>query len=178
MLKEGIALTGVPSEEELEKATGIPTKERLNKGPIAFVECFQLISCDPCIEACPYGAITMDVILGTERTRSTPRLNEDICIGCGVCIPHCPGQAIFVVDKTYSETEALVSFPHEFLPLPTVGEEVGAVNRKGEVVTKGRVIRVLNPENYDHTAVVTIAIPKELAEEVRGVSQKRGDWNE
>jgi Fe-S-cluster-containing hydrogenase component 2 len=166
-MKEGITSTGVPSREELEKSSSVPKKERLNKGPVASIECVQLIPCNPCTNACIHGAITM------QGFPCLPRLDVDKCMGCGLCVPCCPGQAIFVIDKTYSETEALVSFPYEFLPLPNVGEEVGAVNREGEVVGKGKVIRVLNPEKYNHTAVVTIAIPIELADEVRTISRKK-----
>jgi Fe-S-cluster-containing hydrogenase component 2 len=103
---------------------------------------------------------------------SLPHLDEEKCIGCGLCIPACPGQAIFVVEETYSHAEALVSFPYEFLPLPEVGMEVDAVNREGKVVTRGRVIKVKSDKKYDRTVVVTIAVPKEWAEEVRGISLK------
>ncbi|MEM3462879.1 MAG: 4Fe-4S binding protein [Candidatus Bathyarchaeia archaeon] len=163
-MKEGIAFTGVPSKEELEKAPGIPTKERLERGPVAIIECFQVIPCNPCTSACPFGAISM------EEFPSLPRLNEEKCIGCGLCIPACPGLAIFVIDKTYSQTEALVSFPYEFLPVPDVGMEVDAVNRNGEVVTKGRVVKVKNDKRSDHTLIITISVPKEWAEDVRFIS--------
>jgi Fe-S-cluster-containing hydrogenase component 2 len=170
-MKEGVDVTGVPSKKELDQSSSVPSKEALEKGAVVFIECFQLIPCNPCSEACPHGAIVM------EGFPCQPRLIVDECMGCGLCIPCCPGQAIFVVDKTYSETEASISFPYEFLPYPKVGEEVEAVNREGKVVTKGRVIRVLIPPKYDHTAVITITVPKKFAEEVRSISRKRGGKN-
>ena len=84
-----------------------------------------------------------------------------------MCVAACPGLAIFLVDKSYSETEATVSFPFEYDPLPEAGAEIDALSRAGEYVCKGRVIKVMNPKKNDHTPVVTIAIPKEHADTVR-----------
>ena len=75
-----------------------PSEERLQKGPVAILECFQKIPCAPCVKACPQGAITIG-----EDINEIPTFNADKCIGCGQCIVNCPGQAIFVVDLTYSE---------------------------------------------------------------------------
>ena len=79
--------------------------------------------------------------------------------------------AIFVVDKTYSDKEGLISFPHEYLPLPTTDSSVEAVNREGKVVCSGKVIKVLNKKSFDRTPVVTITIPKEKLDEVRGIKK-------
>ena len=81
----------------------------------------------------------------------------------------CPGLAVFLVDKTYSDKEATVAFPYEYTPLPEVGAEVQAVSRKGEIVGKGKVIKVLNPKSYNRTPVVTISVAKELVDEVRSI---------
>ena len=84
-----------------------------------------------------------------------------------MCVAACPGLAIFLVDKSYSETEATVSFPFEYDPLPEPGAEVDALSRGGEYVCKGHVVKVMNPKKNDHTPVVTLAIPKEYADTVR-----------
>ena len=63
-----------------------------------------------------------------------------------MCVAACPGLAIFLVDKSYSETEATVSFPFEYDPLPEEGAEIDALSRAGEYVCKGRVIKVMNPK--------------------------------
>jgi Fe-S-cluster-containing hydrogenase component 2 len=165
-MKAGVAFTGVPSKEELKNAPGIPSRERLEKGPVAVIECFQVIPCNPCTSACPFEAISM------KEFPSLPHLDGEKCIGCGLCIPACPGLAIFVIDKTYSHSEALISFPYEFLPIPEVGMEVDAVNRNGEVVTRGKVVRINNDRRNDHTVVITISIPKEWADEVRFISME------
>ena len=149
-----ILTDGYPSIEEIKEATGWPDEERFAKGPVAIIECVQKIPCNPCEAACPAHAITV----GNPIT-NTPVLDREKCIGCGLCVSACSGLAIFIVDKTYSETLGTVSFPFEYLPLPEKGDEVDALNRAGEFVCRGKVLRVMNPPVNDHTPVVTIAIP-------------------
>ena len=163
---EGVRKTGIPSKEELEASPGYPTSEALQRGPIVVIECVQDIPCNPCEMACPKGAIRV----GNPITR-LPVFDAEKCDGCGTCIPVCPGQAIFRVDTTYSENEAAVSFPYEYLPIPKKGEPVDGVNRAGEVICKAEVLRVQKPKKYDHTAVITVAVPKHLAMAVRSMKR-------
>lgn len=162
--KTGVIYDGYPSMEEIVAANGWPSEERFSKGPVAIAECVQEIPCNPCEAACPFQAIK----IGTPIT-NTPRIIEEKCTGCGSCIAACSGLAIFVIDKTYSETEALVSFPFEYLPLPEKGDRAEALSRGGEPVCEGTVIRVMNPKRNDHTPVITVAVPKEKADEVRTI---------
>ncbi|MGN0291390.1 MAG: 4Fe-4S binding protein [Lachnospiraceae bacterium] len=159
--------TGFLEYEELSEKQTLPTKARFEKGPVAVIECVQEIPCNPCESSCKLGAIE----IGNPIT-NLPHLLEEKCVGCGVCVSKCPGLAIFVVNKVYSKTSATVSFPYEYFPTPKEGEEKEAVNRKGEVVCKGTILKVVNPESFDHTPVVTIEISKEYADEVRSI--KRG----
>jgi len=161
-MSRSLESTGVPSMEELE--TRFPTKDRLMRGPVAVIAGFQEIPCNPCEKACPFGAIKVNGLIGL------PVLNEEICTGCGSCIAHCPGLAIFVVDYTFSEDNALISFPYEYLPLPKVGSIVNATDRAGRVVTKGKVVKVLKRKSFDHTVVVSISVPKKFINEVRGIA--------
>lgn len=158
----GIIYDGYPSMDEIKEANGWPDEECFAKGPVAVVECVQQIPCNPCESACPLHAIHIG-----EPITNTPQVDREKCIGCGMCVAACPGLAIFLVDKSYSETEATVSFPFEYDPLPEKGAEIDALSRAGEYVCKGRVIKVMNPKKNDHTPVVTIAIPKEHADTVR-----------
>lgn len=146
---------------------GYPSEERLRKGPVAVIECAQEIPCNPCETVCPFKAITVG-----EPIINFPKLDEKKCKGCGKCIPVCPGLAIFVVDNTFNEKEATVSLPYEFLPLPEKGEKVDALNRKGEKVCSGRVIKVIPPEKNDHTAVITVAVPQKYSGQVRNIKVK------
>jgi hypothetical protein len=77
-----------------------------------------------------------------------------------------------MMDLSYSKDEVAISFPHEFLPFPEVGEKVKAVNRGGRVVATGKVIKVRNHRSQDRTPIVTIAVPKKNAWVVRGIQRK------
>ena len=50
-----LAKNGVPTSEELREK--LPTQQRLQMGPVAIIECFQPIPCDPCYHSCVRGAI-------------------------------------------------------------------------------------------------------------------------
>ena len=169
-MPRGLTVDGFPTEEELKKSPGYPSEERFKRGPVAVGECVQAIPCNPCELACPRKAIQVGVPI-----TNLPRLDEEKCTGCGICVARCPGLAIFVVDKTYSDKEASVSFPYEYVPLPREGDVVLAVNRAGSVVCDGTVLRISNPKRNDRTAVVTIAVPKGMADEVRGIARIRGE---
>lgn len=154
--------TGIPTKEDLQRI--YPSAKRLAKGPVAIVECFQRIPCNPCATACKRGAI-----LPFEDINNQPQLNAELCTGCALCVASCPGLAIFVLDMTYSEKEALIKLPYEFLPLPQIGAIVKALNRAGEVVGQGTVIQVQTPLAFDRTAVIHLAVAKNLAHEVRNI---------
>ena len=154
--------TGVASLAELRASPGYPSEDRLESGAVVVIECIQEIPCNPCESACRFSAIVVG-----EPITNLPRLVEDKCRGCGECIPVCPGLAIFLVNKTYSSEEATVWVPYEYLPLPEVGDAVDALDRRGERVCGGRVIRIANPERNDSTVVVTLAIPKNFSDQVR-----------
>ncbi|MCG0276225.1 MAG: 4Fe-4S binding protein [Thermosediminibacteraceae bacterium] len=157
-----LATDGIPTAEEL--APRIPPAERLKKGSVAVIECFQKIPCNPCFTACKIGAIQE-----FKDINDLPAIDYEKCTGCGLCISKCPGLAIFVVDETYSETEATVSLPFEFLPLPAEGEEVDVLDRSGKTVGRGKVIKVRNGKYEDRTPVITVAVPKELSMVVRNI---------
>jgi Fe-S-cluster-containing hydrogenase component 2 len=160
--KTGVLYQGFPSEEELSKSPGVPGDERVKRGPVAFIECVQEIPCNPCEEACPQGAIKVG-----KPITNLPKLDQEKCMGCGMCIAACPGLAIFVVNGAKDKAE--ISFPYEYYPLPEKGQEVDCVNRSGKTVTKGVVLRVVKPPKYDQTAVVTVEVPKEYLKSVRSI---------
>ncbi len=152
--------------EELKAQTVYPTEERFRKGPVAVIECTHEIPCNPCEGSCKFGAIKIG-----DPITNLPGLVEANCIGCGICVAQCPGLAIFIVDKTYSDTQGTVSFPYEYNPVPEVGQEVDAVDRSGKVVCRGTVVKVQNPKSYDRTPVVTVAVDLDQVETVRSMKR-------
>lgn len=158
---------GAASLAELQASPGYPSEKRLDSGPVAVMECIQEIPCNPCESACRFNAIAVG-----KPITNLPRLVEEKCRGCGECIPACPGLAIFLVDRTYSSDKAAISVPYEYLPLPEVGAIVDALDRRGEKICSGRVIRVANPARNDNTAVVTLAVSKQYSDQVRSFRVK------
>jgi len=153
---------GIPTAEDILSVT--PSEERFSKGPVAIAECFQKIPCNPCTKACVKKAIRVEPDIN-----ETPKVDFDTCNGCGACIARCPGLAIFVVDKTYSETEALVKLPFEFLPIPKEGQLACGLNRSGEELGWFPVVKVISGGKKNMTYTIGLAVPKELAMEVRNI---------
>jgi len=152
--------TGIPTDNDLEKV--IPDKKRLAKGPVVIIECFQKIPCDPCAISCKLGAIKP-----FKDINDLPQVDFNKCTGCGICISSCPGLAIFVIDKNYSEEKSLIKLPHEMLPLPEKGEDVYVLDRAGAILGKAKVARVLKIKNK--TNIISLEVPKSMAMKVRSI---------
>lgn len=163
-----LAAAGVLSQDELASLPTMPSRERVQKGPVVIIECPQPIPCNPCESACKEGALTIG-----EDITAPPRLDEERCTGCGLCIPACPGLAIFVVDYTYAEDRAVVRLPYEFLPRPAKGDRVDCLNRGGETVAKGTIVKVNDTKKNDRTAVIWVALPKAYAMDVRAIAMTK-----
>ena len=161
------AKTGILNPSDLNVLPGVPSEERMRRGPMAVIECPETIPCDPCVTSCPFGAVTLE----EDSLTGLPRLDEERCTGCGLCVAHCPGQAVFMVDLTFAPGEATVTFPYEFLPLPQPGTRVQGSDREGKPVVSARVVKIDTRSQFDHTAVMTIAVPVEYAQVVRGIAR-------
>ena len=145
--------TGVPTDAQVDAV--FPDAERLQQGPVAIIECFQPIPCDPCATSCPQQAI-----LPFADINDIPKIDNGKCNGCGICIMKCPGLAIMTVDMNWSESQALIRLPYEFRPLPAEGQWVYALDREGAIVGKADVVRVTLPASK--TPIVSIAVNKAL----------------
>ena len=131
---------------------------------LAVIECFEEIPCNPCESSCPHGAISLNGAIW-----HIPVLDEKKCVGCGICVAHCSGQAIFVVDDSHSEELCSISMPWELLPMPEKGAAVTATDRNGKAVCTGTVKKVTLAPSFDCTAVLTVEVPAAFRDEVRGI---------
>ncbi len=150
---EDYEVSGVISRDMIK----MPSEKHLKRG-VAIIECVQEIPCNPCVDACPFGAISM------EDLNALPKIDYDKCVGCGRCVSVCPGLAIFLV-KIEGEN-GFVTLPYEMLPIPKVGEIVKVLDREGRVIGEGEVVK-LKIEN--RTSIVTIKIDKSLIMDARNI---------
>lgn len=159
---------GIPTADDLKKV--LPSEERLAKGPVVIVECFEEIPCDPCHYSCNRGAIKE-----FKDINALPEVNHDYCNGCSICIYNCPGLAVFVLDANYSQDQALLKIPYEFASIPQSGEKVILLDRGGQEVGIGEVQRVQNIKAQAKTAIISLLIPKKLMHQVRHFKRKEAD---
>ena len=65
-------------------------------------------ACGMCVEVCPFGAPSLDLMWGVSR------VNAVLCKGCGACAVTCPSKAIrlqhFTAEQIMAQVDALVSF--------------------------------------------------------------------
>lgn len=154
--------TGIPTENMIKQA--FPSEKRMLEGPVAVIECYQSIPCNPCQAVCKYNAIHIG-----EDINNMPVLDEEKCIGCGLCISKCPGLSIMVVDASKENDAIYIKIPYEFLPLPKIGSVVKGLDRGGNYITDVKVVNVLNPKSYDRTPVITIEADKRFIYILRNI---------
>ena len=143
----------------MEKYPGVTRR----KGIHPVIECSQNIPCNPCQDACAKGCIQVG-----KKITSLPVVDgEHPCIGCGMCVASCSGQAIFLLNEDYDETSATVTLPWEFLPAPEKGAKGTALGRNGEPVCEAEVLEVKTAKAFDQTRLLTMRIPKEYAMKAR-----------
>ncbi len=162
---EGILLSGTLlkkghiTSEEAERFPGVVHEAGVH--PV--IECTQNIPCNPCQDVCPKHCITV----GSNIT-ALPEVDKSAnCIGCGMCVASCPGQAIFLLNENCAPGFATVTLPYEFLPLPQKGRKGKALDRAGKPVCSAEVVGVKASPAFDHTAILTIKVPSEMAMDAR-----------
>lgn len=149
---------------DLEEVMDIPGIEVLNNKKCVVIECKQNIPCNPCESACPHHAIS----IGNPIT-NLPVVDPEKCIGCGLCVAQCPGQACFLVDMSHEEYDT-VTLPYEYYPLPEKDQEVYGLSRDGKYVIKAVVVRIVLTKKNDRTAVIEVKVPKGYGMKVRNIS--------
>lgn len=157
--------TGVPTEEQIKNV--FPPMEVINRGPVAAIECFQQIPCNPCTTSCRFGAIYIG-----EDINDLPIMDVTRCTGCGICLTKCPGLAITIIDGSKSEDYIYFSIPYEMSPLPKIGSVVKALDREGKYLTDVKVNNVRSNKRFDRTNIVTLEVPRDLIYQFRNISME------
>lgn len=150
---------GFVADDEIPRFPGVT--RRVGIHPV--IECTQNIPCNPCQDACPKHCIKV----GDHITQLPAVEPDSTCIGCGMCVASCPGQAIFLVDEKPEEGFADVTLPYEFLPVPAKGEHGVALGRDGSPVCEAEVVSVRQTRAFDHTTLLTMRVPAEMAMRAR-----------
>ncbi|MBO5459723.1 MAG: FAD-dependent oxidoreductase [Lachnospira sp.] len=150
---------GFIAEDEIERFPGVTH----TKGIHPVIECSQNIPCNPCQDACPKHCIK----IGSHIT-ALPAVDENVeCVGCGMCVASCSGQAIFLVQEDYEPGYGTVTLPYEFLPLPQKGDKGFGLDRSGKKVCEAEVVQVRTSPAFDHTNLLTIKVPSDMVMKAR-----------
>lgn len=62
-------------------------------------------SCENCLSYCQFGALSIDV---------TAQINSMSCMGCGVCVPSCPSEALVLVRRPEEEIKPIPETPSDW----------------------------------------------------------------
>lgn len=150
---------GFVAENEITRYPGVTSQKKIH--PV--IECTQNIPCNPCQDACKKGCIQIG-----KNITSLPVVDErHECIGCGMCVASCSGQAIFLVQEDVEPGYGEVTMPYEFLPLPKEGEKGIALGRDGKEVCEAVVTKIRTAPAFDHTNLLTIKVPNDMLMKAR-----------
>jgi Fe-S-cluster-containing hydrogenase component 2/bacterioferritin-associated ferredoxin len=141
--------------------------EKAAAGAVAVVDCREEIPCNPCEKACRKGAI----VVGEDICRP-PRYEPDLCDGCGRCVSLCPGMAVFLLDRSAGAGQARVTVPYEMQEEIVKDSEAWAMDKEGNPLGKGKIVKTAKMGRRDKTVLVTIEVPEEWALKVRGVRNR------
>lgn len=100
-----------------------------------------------CFNVCPPQRAGTEVFTINEETKY-PEINEELCIGCGICVKYCPFKALIIVNLPAPIEEEIVHRygPNAFalyrLPIPAPGQVVGLVGQNA--IGKSTSLKILS----------------------------------
>ena len=159
-----------------EKATILKSKPGTSKdiktpgageGVFPVFLCYQEVPCNPCISACPIGAIHTedDLITGLPY-----RDDEEECTGCLNCVAICPGLAITLVDYRNDKEFPTVTLPYEIRQETVAkGQRVAITDKDGAILGHFLVEKVRSRKKYPGTLLVEVKMEKNLANRAAGI---------
>ncbi len=161
----------IRTSEILKSKPGLVVPEdepEYREGVMPVIHCNQEIPCNPCASLCPHGLIFID----SKDIRQIPTFLGDgyCCEVCEQCIVGCPGLAITIVDYRKDALNPSISIPYEFSREPIEAKDkVTAMNTEGKSFGEFEVISIHTPPNSDHTSIVEISAPREIAAKIAGI---------
>ena len=164
-ISQSLLVNGFVGDDEIGRFPGVTKQRKIH--PV--MECTQNIPCNPCQDACKRGCIT----IGSNITSLPVVDNDHECIGCGMCVASCSGQAIFLVEEDVAPGYGEVTMPYEFMPLPEVGDKGIACGRDGKEVCECEVTKVRTAPVFDHTNLLTIKVPNDMLMKARFYRAKK-----
>lgn len=98
-----------------------------------------------CVKICPVNRSKKECIKIDEE--GYPVIDENLCIGCGLCVPKCPNDAIRIINLDYDFSRTVHSFGvNSFriysLPLPKEKAVVGFLGKNG--IGKTTILNILS----------------------------------
>ncbi|MCL5788294.1 MAG: ribosome biogenesis/translation initiation ATPase RLI [Candidatus Marsarchaeota archaeon] len=126
-----------------------------------------------CIRVCPVERVKPLTIVIEPSTKKA-KIDEDLCIGCGICVNKCPFTAITILNVPDSWSDTIVNkyrssgFTLFWLPTLKKGAVVGVLGRNGAgkttslKVLTGELVPNLGSEDASRDSVIKFFRGKEL----------------
>lgn len=129
------------------------------------IDCPERIACDVCAAVCDRGVIRVKQTV----TNRPEVVNEGNCRNCGLCVAHCPGQAVFLVSETGPDGQCRITLPYELDEEAVRGRGLLAVDNRGQPLGPARLIRVWQSERFNNTCLLEVSVSGAIASRVRGI---------
>jgi thioredoxin reductase/bacterioferritin-associated ferredoxin/Fe-S-cluster-containing hydrogenase component 2 len=163
LLKFKQVLSSKPGETLKSKPSLTPA------GVKPIFHCVQEIPCNPCSGLCAQHLIQIPM----NNILSIPDFidPDGKCTGCAQCVIGCPGLAITLVDYRKDARFPIVTLPCELTVNKDaiIGRSFPVTDFEGRVIGIAEVIHVIQSAKMDHTSLIKLIAPVEIAEKIAGI---------